>query len=113
MRAAGAVEPAAHSQVESAGRVRLHEGKTEVMLAGPALQTMLARAGFSPGLIDGKVGRKTKIAIEHLQRARGLEVTGEMNDETAAVLSGLAAGTGEAAAPESAVMGVAAPRRAV
>ncbi len=42
-------------------------------------QTLLARAGFSPGLIDGRFGRKTRIAIEHYQRALGHEPTGELS----------------------------------
>jgi lipoprotein-anchoring transpeptidase ErfK/SrfK len=46
------------------------------------LQTVLARSGFSPGLIDGKPGRKTKIAIEHFQAARGLTVSGTADEPT-------------------------------
>lgn len=51
------------------------------------IQTLLARANFSPGLIDGKPGRKTKIAIEHFQQARSLDVTGEFDDATRAALA--------------------------
>lgn len=51
-----------------------------------ALQTMLARCGFSPGLIDGKEGRKTKIAIEAFQRSAGIEPTGEWDAATGAEL---------------------------
>lgn len=47
------------------------------------LQTLLARSGFSPGLIDAKPGRKTRLAIEHFQLARGLTVTGELDRVTA------------------------------
>ena len=54
---------------------------------GARTQTLLARSNFSPGLIDGKPGRKTKIAIEHLQRARSLEVTGTLDDATLASLA--------------------------
>lgn len=50
------------------------------------LQLLLARAHFSPGLIDGKPGRKTKIALEHLQRARDLPVTGVADAATLASL---------------------------
>ena len=46
------------------------------------LQTILARSGFSPGLIDGKPGRKTKIAIEHFQTAKGLTVSGTADEPT-------------------------------
>lgn len=50
------------------------------------VQTFLARANFSPGLIDGKPGRKTRIAIEHFQRARAIEPTGQLDDQTRAAL---------------------------
>lgn len=50
-------------------------------------QTVLARSGFSPGLIDGRPGRKTRLAIEHVQRARGLQVTGVLDESTRAALA--------------------------
>lgn len=46
------------------------------------VQTLLARAGFMPGLIDAKPGRKTRIAVEWFQRLRGLEPTGNVDDAT-------------------------------
>ncbi|MGH7131912.1 MAG: L,D-transpeptidase family protein [Phycisphaerales bacterium] len=52
------------------------------------LQTILARSGFSPGLIDGKPGRKTKIALEHFQRAHELTITGAADEPTLAALAG-------------------------
>lgn len=61
----------------------------QVSIAPAKLQTILARANFSPGLIDGKPGRKTKIAIEHFQRAKGLDITGELNAATLAALTEL------------------------
>ncbi len=51
------------------------------------VQTLLARANFSPGLIDGKPGRKTKIAIEQYQRTRGLELTGALDEATLGALA--------------------------
>lgn len=55
-------------------------------LRAARLQTFLARTNFSPGLIDGKPGRKTRIAIEHFQRARGLEPTGQLDEPTRSAL---------------------------
>ncbi len=49
---------------------------------GARLQTVLARSGFSPGLIDGKPGRKTKIALEHYQASKGLTVSGSPDEAT-------------------------------
>lgn len=50
------------------------------------MQTLLARTGFSPGLIDGKPGRKTRVAIEAFQHARQLNVTGNVDEGTLAAL---------------------------
>lgn len=50
------------------------------------LQTALARAAFSPGLIDGKPGRKTAMATELFQRARGIAPTGRLDEATSAAL---------------------------
>jgi lipoprotein-anchoring transpeptidase ErfK/SrfK len=59
-------------------------------------QTLLARAGFSPGLIDGVAGRKTRLAAEHFQRSRVLPVTGVVDEAT---LSELAKNDAAAAQP--------------
>lgn len=56
------------------------------------LQTRLAVSGFSPGLIDGKKGRKTRTALEAFQKARGLPVTATLDEATAAAL-GIAEGS--------------------
>lgn len=69
-------------------------------MAAAREQTILARSGFSPGLIDGKPGRKTRLAIEQWQRARGLEVTGVMD---AATMAGLAEGDPLAAGKDGGV----------
>lgn len=37
------------------------------------LQVALDRDGFSPGVLDGKVGRKTNLAMKALARSRGVE----------------------------------------
>jgi lipoprotein-anchoring transpeptidase ErfK/SrfK len=51
-----------------------------------ALQVTLDRAGFSPGVIDGTMGRLTREAVKGFQEAHGLAVTGEVNAETKAAL---------------------------
>lgn len=46
-------------------------------------QTLLARANFSPGLIDGKPGRKTKLALDFFQTAKGPDDAKYLSAETA------------------------------
>lgn len=50
------------------------------------IQTALAKAGFSPGLIDGRPGRKSKLAILAFQRSHNLTETGIADDDTLAAL---------------------------
>ena len=45
-------------------------------------QVLLDRAGFAPGVIDGKEGQSLTDAIEGFQQARGLEVTGALDRPT-------------------------------
>jgi lipoprotein-anchoring transpeptidase ErfK/SrfK len=45
-------------------------------------QVLLDRAGFSPGVIDGREGMSMAEAIKGFQSSRGLEATGELDQET-------------------------------
>lgn len=56
------------------------------LLHAVALQAALDRAGFSPGVIDGKTGRKTATAIRTFQRHAGLPATGQADAATMAAL---------------------------
>lgn len=49
-------------------------------------QVVLDRQGFGPGVVDGKMGLSTRNAIEGWQEARGLEMTGELDEATKASL---------------------------
>ena len=51
-----------------------------------ALQVSLDRAGFSPGVIDGTMGRLTQEAIKGFQEAKGIAVTGRLDAETKTAL---------------------------
>ena len=50
------------------------------------VQQALARAGFSPGPIDGEYGGQTAAAVRALQMAKGLNVDGEVGPNTAKAL---------------------------
>lgn len=49
-------------------------------------QVLLDRAGFSPGVIDGLEGTSFRSAVKGFQEARGLQVTGELDQPTRAAL---------------------------
>lgn len=51
-----------------------------------AWQIALERVGFSPGVIDGSVGRKTETATREFQRVKSLPQTGRLDPATRAAL---------------------------
>lgn len=46
------------------------------------LQQALARAGYDPGPIDGRMGQKTRAALIRFQKDNKLEPTGKLNEST-------------------------------
>lgn len=54
---------------------------------GFEIQTALGHAGFYAGKIDGKIGPKSKQAIEDFQKANGLKVDGKVGPKTWEALS--------------------------
>lgn len=51
------------------------------------MQVVLDRLGFTPGVVDGKMGLSTKNAISGFQESRGLDVTGEADEATRQALA--------------------------
>lgn len=51
-----------------------------------AWQLALEREGFSPGILDGKMGPKARTAIQEFQKFAGLRPSGDPDSATAAVL---------------------------
>ncbi len=49
---------------------------------GMEIQTALKNAGFYSGSVDGKIGPKTKKAIEEFQKANGLKADGKVGPKT-------------------------------
>jgi len=69
------------------------------------IQAALKNAGYYSGSVDGKLGPKSKKAIEEFQTANGLTADGKVGPRTWAALSkhlNAAAGTTAASAPASA-----------
>lgn len=50
-------------------------------------QVVLDRAGFGPGVIDGRMGLSTENALRGFQEANDLETTGELDEATKSALS--------------------------
>ena len=50
------------------------------------VQQALKQAGFDPGPIDGKMGRKTRAALRDFQQAQGLAADGRIGPHTLAKL---------------------------
>jgi lipoprotein-anchoring transpeptidase ErfK/SrfK len=55
------------------------------------VQVLLDRAGFAPGVIDGKEGQSLTAALRGFQQARGLPVTGKADDKTLGALGAASA----------------------
>ena len=51
-----------------------------------AAQQALKDKGHDPGMIDGRMGVRTRAAVNDYQRAEGLTVTGRLDDDTRAGL---------------------------
>ena len=47
-----------------------------------AIQSALKNAGFSPGFIDGRMGRRTQAALKDFQKANGLSTDGRIDRQT-------------------------------
>jgi len=61
-------------------------GSTSVVVH--KVQSALAKLGYSPGKIDGRLGEQTEIAIRTFEADRGWPITGEMTDALLQELDG-------------------------
>ena len=55
-------------------------------------QTMLAKLGYDPGVVDGVEGPKTREAVRHFQQDTGQEIDGRLSQELLDSLNGLLRG---------------------
>lgn len=51
-----------------------------------AMQKALKKAGYDPGPVDGKIGKKTRVALAAFQKANGIKPTGRYGKQTSAKL---------------------------
>ncbi len=78
--AAGAAQPQQNQQVQPGRAQQAQEEKVDGTIFHA--QVLLDRAGFSPGVIDGLKGTSFDHAVKGFQEARGLPVTGELDQPT-------------------------------
>ncbi len=79
---AKAVDPMASRDGAAADAVADSEARP-IMQA----QVVLDRLGFTPGVVDGKVGLSTRNAIAGFQEANSLEPSGELDQQTTSALA--------------------------
>lgn len=87
---APAPEAASQAQVTALPAAPKAEAMPQAGVSKPSnidIQTALKNAGFYAGSIDGKIGPKTKKAIEEFQKANGLNPDGKVGPKTWAALS--------------------------
>ncbi len=80
--AAGRTVVASAAGEEGASTALPAEGPARVRTVQQALQT----AGYAPGAVDGKMGKRTQKAIRDFQEAHGLSVDGKVGPKTWAKL---------------------------
>jgi peptidoglycan hydrolase-like protein with peptidoglycan-binding domain len=78
----------AQADTQKTSQASTQRDATESKIDGTVFhaQVLLDRAGFSPGVIDGEQGISFTAAVKGFQEARGLDVTGELDQPTRAAL---------------------------
>ena len=96
INAPAAVTPEVKATAEAPAAVQAPTQQVESLPAVPSvpakpspmdIQTALKNAGYYSGNIDGKIGLKSKKAIEDFQKANGLTADGKVGPKTWAALS--------------------------
>jgi len=64
------------------------ESATQTDIVVHKVQTELAKLGYAPGTIDGRLGEQTRAAIRVFEADRGWQITGDVSDRLLAELDG-------------------------
>lgn len=75
-------EPPAPEQSAPAASATPDRSELEYRPEIAQAQELLGKAGFSPGKVDGRLGQKTKSAVEQFQKSKNMAVTGEVDGDT-------------------------------
>lgn len=67
---------------ENLAKQRSQLSSVKTPLSVKPIQQALKNAGYDPGPIDGKMGRRTREALRNFQRDRNFMVTGKINRRT-------------------------------
>jgi murein L,D-transpeptidase YcbB/YkuD len=71
------------SQLTDIGRSVDQDDAVDITKVTPRkIQTALQNAGYYKGVVDGKIGKKTQLAIKSFQRAKGLKADGVVGKKT-------------------------------
>ena len=83
--ASSAEQVAAKSEASAAGGLE-KAGETNEKPTGRQIQAALKNAGYYQGVIDGKLGKKTRRAVKAFQKANNLTTDGKVGPKTWAAL---------------------------
>jgi hypothetical protein len=79
-------QPPSNVPPSGGGGMKVGKGVTLIQEQVKTAQQKLKDAGYDPGPIDGIVGPKTRAAIRGFQQAKGLPVTGKLDQKTASAM---------------------------
>ncbi len=87
LRGSGNTASVGNEAVYPAGIERRSSQEVKSRPNARQIQICLKNAGYNPGVVDGKMGKQTRVAIKDFQRANNLKVDGKVGKQTWKLLS--------------------------